>query len=272
LALLAAASTAALWFFVLREPTPASADEALDRARAILDEPSPSHRRAAKLCLVAARMAEDETVLAEAFVTLHDRVEEPYRLRALLDGLEDSAPRVREGAAIILGSLGDEEATDALVTALGDVEAVVAAAAALALQQIHSKRPNILIHLIGRSPTLVRKHGSLAMVNLSDARMEDPLFEALVDDDVYVRERAFEILVVLYGRSRECPPAAKGAAIRGLRDKSGAVRRRAARFLNTCADADVVEPLAEALRDETEVNTRRQMLETLQNVRRPSNR
>lgn len=175
------------------------------------------------------------------------------RLIALLS---DEVPRVREGAAEVVGGLrfaGGAEIVDglrfagvveALLPLLGDVDLWVRRNAASALGELRDKRAvEPLIAALGDVELFVRGSAASALGNLGDKRAVDALITALGDVNEQVRNRAASALGSLGD------PRAVDALITALGDVDGQVREAAAWALGSLGDSQAVATLTSALND-----------------------
>ena len=108
----------------------------------------------------------------------------------LVLALSDSDPGIRQGAALVLGSLGAvaEPAVPALVAALGDEDDQVRLDVAVALRRIGSPGAAALTVALQSEDVLVRRGAALALAGVAGTpEMVGVLIKALADADEVVR-------------------------------------------------------------------------------------
>ena len=158
----------------------------------------------------------------------------------------DPSPRVREGAAEILGDIADPAAILPLTSALrGDTDGEVRREAAEALGTIRDPAaiPALSGVLAGDPAADVRAAAAKALGRIGEASALSPLLAALRDEkDADVRASA----ALSLGRIGS-PNAAPGLAAALEKDGDGGVRQAAAEALGACPDDVSVSALLAAL-------------------------
>lgn len=160
----------------------------------------------------------------------------PLAVTPLLELLADPAhPMARVWAARILGRIGDNRATEDLVTRLHDRNDLLRMAAAEALGAIGDARAiQPLIRATLRDPApQVRAHAAGAVARIEGDRAIDVLVAALADPDYATRLRALEAFEAI--RVQDTTPLESA-----LRDPNVDVRRRAALALERVGYLDRV--------------------------------
>jgi HEAT repeat protein len=155
---------------------------------------------------------------------------------ALLELLLDTAhPAARVWAARILGRIGDNRATDALVARLHDRDDLLRMAAAEALGEIRDGRAlQPLVRATLRDPApQVRAHAAGAVAKIEGERALDVLVAALADPDYVTRLRALEAFETMHVTDTSSLEAS-------LRDPNVEVRRRAGLALERVGYLDKV--------------------------------
>ena len=136
-------------------------------------------------------------------------------VKGLIKALKHKDLRVREGAAIVLGEIGDTRAVEPLTQALKNEDDIVQQQAATALGKIGDLRAvEPLIQALNDKSTYVRERTSWALGELRDARSVEPLTQTLKDEDLSVRVAAACVLGEI-GDARAVEPLAQT-----LKDKS----------------------------------------------------
>lgn len=108
--------------------------------------------------------------------------------RFLDSAIRHSDPRVRKGAAQLLGSLGDPAVASRLVPLLIDPAVDVRRAAVAAFGNLRDSRSSKLLHVSLRDPSwYVRSDAAEAVVKLKDPEGVEYLVPLLSDEESYVR-------------------------------------------------------------------------------------
>ncbi len=108
--------------------------------------------------------------------------------RFLESAVRHSDPRVRKGAAQLLGALGDPAAASKLVPLLNDPAVDVRRAAVAAFGNLRDSRSSKLLHVALRDPSwYVRSDAAEALVKLKDPEGVENLVPLLSDEESYVR-------------------------------------------------------------------------------------
>jgi hypothetical protein len=186
------------------DPPPPTAETDQSRARERMD-------LALRLRSTSQFVGEEETKMRG----LIDQAAQTQCGAPLVAALEHPFARMREGAAVALGALGDAQAVAPLTAALGDRDARVRAAVFTSL------------------------------VRIDPERARDLAVEALRDADPGVRVEAVTVLA-----RASSPEAAGEVLIDALGDRDAMVRGRAARELGARGDRGAVGPLTALLKRE----------------------
>jgi HEAT repeat protein len=190
--------------------------------------------------------SQDMQIRAEAVRHLIE-VGEPA-VETLIKLLETGDSLQQQMAAQVLGRIGDQRASAALMTALDDSDPLLQIAAAEALGELREvKAAPLLVKIMCR--TLRESVGlhrlpiqmAEALKNIGEAAVE-PLIEALRDEHE-------EVKIVAARALQEIGQPALNALIAALRDDDIEVRRRVVWLLWTLGDRTAVEPLIAALKD-----------------------
>jgi HEAT repeat protein len=172
--------------------------------------------------------------------------------------LKDRDPKMRVGAAQVLGKiavkmkvayvfgkLDESKAVTALIKALADRKAEVRRNVILALANIKEKRViSALTKALEDSNASVRRNAILALANIKEKRVDTALMKELKDRNPKIRWEAVSALVKIKG-IRSIP-----VLIKTMRDKSVNVRMNVLNELVKFEDKRVVPALIKALRDE----------------------
>ena len=159
----------------------------------------------------------------------------------LIKALNHMDHRVRQGAIIALGRLGDSRAVEPLIIALNDEHEKVRESAIAALRQLgEAQTVAILIAARNNEDEAVRESAIAALAQLGDAWAVEPLIAALNNEDEAVRESAIAALAQS-GDVRAVEPL-----IAALNDEHKAVRESAIAALAQMGDVRAVEPLIAA--------------------------
>ncbi len=156
----------------------------------------------------------------------------------LLNALEDKDPTVRKAAAQSLGRIGDSQAVDPLVIALGDEYSGVREAAAKALENLGEPLGGVIVQCLKGSE---KARDTLAAGK--DPRAVVPLLNVLGTWDPNVRAAAVKTL----GKLKD--PRAVEPLVRALEDTSDSVQEAAAWALGEIADPRAIGPLVKSLGD-----------------------
>jgi HEAT repeat protein len=110
----------------------------------------------------------------------------------LLPFLEDSAPEVRQAAALGLGASPTESAIPGLVRALYDPDSMVASLAANALSRAGTAATPPLLEVLSEAPQVIRILAMRALSELKDHRAIPVMMKALDDDSAVIQHWARE--------------------------------------------------------------------------------
>ena len=179
---------------------------------------------------------------------LGDRRAEPVLLALLADA--SAASDQRQEAARILANLADPETAPALLTAMEDGDAMVAAEAAIALgRQYDARAQEPLVPLVSAEDPDLRTRAAISLGRLRDPRAVPALLDALyVSHDTYDREEAVRWLGRL-GDVRAVEPLI--ALLPEFR-----IRYLTVVALGMLGDLRAYDPLTEMLNWETHSNVR----------------
>lgn len=114
------------------------------------------------------------------------------RTEDLLPFLEDSAPEVRQAAALGLGASPTESAIPGLVRALYDPDSMVASLAANALSRAGTAATPPLLEVLSEAPQVIRILAMRALSELKDHRAIPVMMKALDDDSAVIQHWARE--------------------------------------------------------------------------------
>jgi len=117
----------------------------------------------------------------------------------LLPSLADAAPEVRQCAALGLCARPSETATQPLVRALSDEDALTAELASRALVAIGTSAVPALLEVLGNAQQAARIHAMRALSEVGDERAIRPMIEALGESSAmlgYWAEKGLERLGV----------------------------------------------------------------------------
>ena len=114
------------------------------------------------------------------------------RAEWLLPLLNDSAPEVRQAAALGLCSHPDETATRPLIRALSDADSMVSGLACNALIAIGKPAVASLMEISKDAPQTARINATRALAEIADHRAIPALMSALEDDSVMIQHWAEE--------------------------------------------------------------------------------
>jgi HEAT repeat protein len=246
--------------------------EALDALRPLAERDHPARRAAQR---AAARI-----------IASHPKVQPPDWLRDSVAGMEsrlaDRLARGDEGAAVLLGIAGTEDAARILLAALDSPQST-AAAAALALLPAGPARRQFLPRLPGLAPE-AQAAVLTALPALVDIESVEAVAALLGTNDevtaaaVEALARSDESLVVPYLMRALERPRSRMAAVRALGragnvrceplaslldDEDPAVRRAAAEGLSRCATPEIRAQLSVALSSERDAAARRALIDAL---------
>ncbi|AKB76086.1 hypothetical protein MSLAZ_2825 [Methanosarcina lacustris Z-7289] len=119
-----------------------------------------------------------------------------------IQALEDEKPEVRMVAAHLLGRLGDEQASDALLRKLADKNSRVREAAVEALGRVGGEKTvEVLVEKLEAKDPNFRLHTVRALARLGDERAVAPLVQRLDDKVLEIRIAAVEALGNLKSRN-----------------------------------------------------------------------
>jgi HEAT repeat protein len=151
----------------------------------------------------------------------------------LAGSLSDSPdPHIRQYAAHLLGSAGEERAVPNLLQALHDPEKGVRNLAMQALVDLGTPAVDPLLGLLSDHHWVIRYRGAEALGLIGDPRAVGPLVHLLSDEKDHVRYMAAK------GLGRIGGPEEIGSLIRALSDSNEFVRRSAATALGAVGRGD----------------------------------
>jgi len=176
---------------------------------------------------------------------------------ALRTALQDPSWEVRKAAVESLGRLNGNRATELLVAALRDAHQQVREQAVIGLgKRSDDTVVEALIAALNDSDWSVREQAAIALGRTKDDRAVESLLKALQDSEWQVREQAARSLGA-NGAERAVEPL-----IGALKDQHGQVREAAAKSLGWIGDRRAQEPLNQALQDADE-QVRKKAVEAL---------
>lgn len=178
-------------------------------------------------------------------------------VKPLIDALNSSDKRIRQGAAAALGEIKDERSIGALTYVLGDSDEKVRLRAEDALVGFGQGITNVLITILQNGSTPARRSAAQALGRINDPAAVAPLMYALHDNDIHLRLAATDALGKLKD-SRSVP-----ALIDLLDDRDELVRTAAIDALIAAGEA-AVEPLIAALKNDTVLLTEQKYVEVRQ--------
>ncbi|MFC1632256.1 HEAT repeat domain-containing protein [Candidatus Omnitrophota bacterium] len=143
--------------------------------------------------LITALKNQDRFV-RQAAVEMLAEIEDPRTVKILINVLNDKQPKVRKAAVLALGKKGDPAVVDALMRALADENREIRRAAADLLIWMHHGAVNTVMSVIKDGDDIIRRHASLAFVDIRDPRAVVPLIDALKDENENVRKEAATVL------------------------------------------------------------------------------
>jgi len=158
----------------------------------------------------------------------------------LLVALRHEEAKIRQGAAISLGDVGDERAVEPLLQAVHDKDSRVRWAAMQALGFLWKFS---LLEQLGSESVQLRQKAASVLGQQRDMRAVEPLVATLQDEDFKVRQSAASALGQL-GDTRAVNPL-----LERLQDESSEMRRSVVCALGQLRDVRAVEPLLLTLRD-----------------------
>ena len=170
------------------------------------------------------------------------KIGDPRAIPSLVDSMEgDPDEEVRLKAAWALGEIGDPLAVDALISALEDNNWSVRRTAANSLGIIGDNTAvPALIHALEDSDWHVRKYAAVALGKMRDERAIPVLLEALDDEDADVRWKSMLALGKL-------GDSAVPALIKTLKNKNWRMRAKAVEVLGKIGGEDALFALIEVL-------------------------
>ncbi|MES1183837.1 MAG: HEAT repeat domain-containing protein [Myxococcales bacterium] len=257
LALSGSDARAAIWPSATRRAERELASSDVAARQAAVASLSELPRAAARRLLLRALDDTDAQVASSALELLL-RLETPNVTERVVPWLSGSDKRLRLSAALALAVAPAANATPALGRALGDSDAEVRAAAAAALGA--SRNEGAVLPLLGHlddSVPEVREAVANALGALGDARAVLPLIGKIEDPRPSVRAAVARAL----GSLRD--PRSGSALLLALRDSDRAVVIAVVRALGALAETAAVSPLAALLRERSEPEARRALLQSL---------
>ncbi len=191
--------------------------------------------------LVAALQdADDFTMVAGALRNIGK-----LSIKPLIAALGAGDTKGRQGAAMVLSWIGDEQSLETLIASLHDSNSGVRQSAVYGLGKIaNTQAVEPLISALSDESLLVRESASLALAKIGDARAVEPLSAALLNLSQGGRDNA-AIALGEIGDVRAVEPL-----IKALQDRDSGVRMCAAKALGKIGDARAVESLIGAIFDE----------------------
>jgi HEAT repeat protein len=192
--------------------------------------------------LIFAWRYEDEAIQRKAASALRE-VGDRQAVEPFIAALGDGDLDVRMGAAWVLGKIGDGRATEPLIASLGDQETEVRWIAASALGEIGDTR--------AIEPLIAALEDDYSEVGIESARalarFDEPAIEALMaalGDDYSTVSSGVARALGMIGDTRAIEPL-----IAALGNEDSGVRWMAASALGEIGDTQAVEPLITALSD-----------------------
>ncbi len=162
---------------------------------------------------------------------------------ALMSALMDGRRWVRQNAAVLLGTMGDQRSVASLMVALNDKEPGVRVAAVDALGLLGGKDAAAgLMGALQDNDDRVRMKSAAALGKTGDEKAVVPLISLFADEVRHVRDQAVKALVDL-------GPVAVPALIRGLRESDSGMREYCAKTLCFIKSHEALEQLLEVLED-----------------------
>jgi HEAT repeat protein len=182
-------------------------------------------------------------------------------LEPLTTLLKDTDWEVKNGAAILLSSIGSARSVDTLIPLLKDQYPPVRCSAAEALGEIGSvKAIEPLIALLKDPDSTVKKYVVEALGKIGDENAVEPLINVLKDKNSNVRKSAVEALGKIADEKSVEP------LISALKDQDSKVRKSAAYVLGWIGSDKAVVSLIDALKDQDD-GVRENAEEALRKIR-----
>jgi HEAT repeat protein len=182
-----------------------------------------------------------------------EQIRDKRAVEPLIEALSDNHGLVRKSAIEALGQIGDARAVEPLITGLNNEDDEIRLSVVSALKQIGDERAiEPLITVLKDKDTDVRISAASALGQIGGGRAVMALIDALNDKNAKVRES------VIYALGRidddaitEVSETAVERLITALKDPVSDIRTIIARALGQMGDDRAVEPLVEALQDES---------------------
>lgn len=186
----------------------------------------------------------DEPEMRMAAATVLGRIGSNRATAALLKRLGDPNPRVRARIARAIGRLGDPRAVEPLAARMGEEPVAVRREIAEALGLIGSKESlEALIALLDDESEMVRRIAASSLGNFQTTRPIDALVSALADASSVVRRAAVFSLIELLSNA---PP-----------QRSHQLRETIVERLSAEGDRNVAGPLVDIIEEGTQPHQRR---------------
>jgi HEAT repeat protein len=174
------------------------------------------------------------------------RIDPRRFLENIISALGDSDPKVRAAAASLLGQFRDPRALEPLVAALGDRDEQVRCAAARALGKMQDSRAlEPLLKALRDNNCRLRECAVDSLENLKDPRAVGPLLEALLEKD---RNCGISHKIARCLKELKSPEAVEYLA-RAFRSSDASVRYRAIQVLKELEGPQVALVMEAALKD-----------------------
>ena len=206
------------------------------------------------------RENKDRTFRTEASEALGS-IGSEQAVQALVEALDDQSESVRSNATYALGSIGSEKAVPALIAAMKSPDENVRGLAVGALGSISSEEAvQTLIEALKDQDKCVRSNAVRALGVIGSEEALQGLIEILKDADKSFRRRAVGALGSI-GSER-----AIQAVIEALKDRDEDVRHDAVRALGSIGSEQAVPYLIQALRMDRDIRVRRCAAEALGSI------
>lgn len=198
----------------------------------------------AKADVFIGALGADEAEMRMAAATVLGRIGSNRATAALLKRLGDPNPRVRARIARALGRLGDPRAVEPLATRMADEPIAVRREIAEAMGLIGSEKAlEALIAFLEDESEMVRRIAASSLGNFKTTRPVDALVSALADSSSVVRRAAVFSLIELLSNA---PP-----------QQSHQLRETIVERLSAEGDRNVARPLVDIVEEGTQAHQRR---------------
>jgi HEAT repeat protein len=174
-------------------------------------------------------------------------------IEPLIQALNDDHGLVRKSAIEALGKIGDERATEALIAGLNDQDDEIRLSAVNSLKQIGDEHATkLLITVLKDKNTDVRISAASALGQIGGGHAAMALIDALNDKNAKVRESVtYALRKIDDDAIAEISETAVERLIAALKDPVSDIRKVMVRALGQMGDDRALEPLVEALQDES---------------------